>query len=149
MKFSQCGGSLKGKGKGVLAARETPKPPFRSLSNACHAGYVKYAFSRRSSAVTGKKCTKKSVLRVQSCWFAYCKCFIKPGGLVYFISFWGGWGLIETGGLFEREGLFNLEKTVVSVLHKELECKVEKLKYRKLDVMQPRIKNKSNLPLGK
>ena len=65
MKFSQCGGSLKGKGKGVLAARETPKPHFRSLSNACHAGYVKYAFSRRSSAVTGKKCTKKSVLRVQ------------------------------------------------------------------------------------
>ena len=36
---------------------------------------------------------------------------------------WGGGGLIETGGLFK------LEKTVVSVLHKELEYKVEKLKY--------------------
>ena len=46
-----------------------------------------------------------------------------------------GWGLLETGGLFERECSFNLEKTVVSVLHKELEYKVEKLKYKKLDVM--------------
>ena len=34
-----------------------------------------------------------------------------------------GWG----GG-----GLFNLEKTMVSVLHKELGYKVEKLKYRKV-----------------
>ena len=43
------GRRLKGKGKGVLGARETreaplaflsrPKPPFPSLSNACHAGY--------------------------------------------------------------------------------------------------------------
>ena len=42
-------------------------------------------------------------------------------------------GLIETGGLFERGGggLFNLETTMVSVLHKELEYKVEKLKYKK------------------
>ena len=35
------------------------------------------------------------------------------------------------GGLFEREGLFNLETMRVSVLHKELEYKVEKLKYKK------------------
>ena len=33
-----------------------------------------------------------------------------------------GWG----GGLFERGSLFNLAKTMVSVLHKELEHKVEK-----------------------
>ena len=46
-------------------------------------------------------------------------------------------------------GLLNLEKTMVSVLHKELEYKVEKLKYKKLEVMQPRIKNKSELPVGK
>ena len=50
----------------------------------------------------------------------------------------GGWGLIETGGLF------NLAKTFVSVLHKELECKAEKLKYKKLEVLQRRIK-KANL----
>ena len=31
---------------------------------------------------------------------------------------------------------------MVSVLHKELEYKVEKLKYKKLKVMQSRIKNK-------
>ena len=37
---------------------------------------------------------------------------------------------------------------MVSVLHNELEYKVEKLKYKKLEVMQPRIKNKSKLPVG-
>ena len=41
----------------------------------------------------------------------------------------GGGDLIETGGLFERGGIFNLETMMVSVLHKELEYKVEKLKY--------------------
>ena len=29
-------------------------------------------------------------------------------------------------------GLFNLEKTMVSVLHKDLEYKVDKLKYKKV-----------------
>ena len=38
-------------------------------------------------------------------------------------------GLIWEGGA----GLFNLETTMVSVLHKELEWKVEKLKYRKVE----------------
>ena len=45
--------------------------------------------------------------------------------------------------------MFNLAKTMVSVLHKELEYKVEKLKYKKLEVMQPMIKNKSELSPGK
>ena len=40
-------------------------------------------------------------------------------------------GLIETGGLFERGGLFNLKTTMVSLLHKELDYKVEKFKYKK------------------
>ena len=40
-----------------------------------------------------------------------------------------GGGLIETEA-FREAGFFNLEKTMVSVLHKELECKVEKLKVR-------------------
>ena len=39
-----------------------------------------------------------------------------------------GGGLVETKGLFEGGGLFDLEETMVSVLHKELEYKVEKLK---------------------
>ena len=56
---------------------------------------------------------------------------------------------METGGLFEREGLFNLAKMMVSVLLKELEYKVENLKYKKLELMQLRIKNKSQLPVGK
>ena len=53
------------------------------------------------------------------------------------------------GGLFERRGLFNLEMTMVSVLRKELKYKVEKLKYKKFYVMQPRIRVKSGLPVGK
>ena len=40
-------------------------------------------------------------------------------------------GLIEMGSLFERGSLSNSEKTMVSVLHKELEYEVEKLKYKK------------------
>ena len=36
---------------------------------------------------------------------------------------------------------------MVSVLHKELEYKVEKLRYKKLEVMQARIKYKSNFQL--
>ena len=54
----------------------------------------------------------------------------------------GGGGLIWGGG----ESLFNLAKMVVSVLHKELECKVKKVKYKKSEVVQLRIKNKSELP---
>ena len=37
-------------------------------------------------------------------------------------------------------GAIQLAKKIVSGLQKELECKVEKLKYKKLEVMQPRIK---------
>ena len=37
---------------------------------------------------------------------------------------------------------------MVWVLHKELEYKLEKLKYKKFLVMQQRIKNKSELPDG-
>ena len=40
-----------------------------------------------------------------------------------------GWG--GGGGLIETRGLLNLETTIVSVLHKELEGKVEKLNYKK------------------
>ena len=52
------------------------------------------------------------------------------GGLIYFKSICGGGGggLIEAGDLLEMGGLFNFEKTMASVLHKELEQKVEKLK---------------------
>ena len=61
----------------------------------------------------------------------------------------GGQGLIEIGGYLRDGGLFIVEKTMVSVLHKELEYKVEKLKYKRLEAMQPRIRIKSELPLGK
>ena len=61
--------------------------------------------------------------------------------------------LSPPGGLFQTHlsgggCLFNLAKTIVSVLHKELERGVEKLKYEKLEIMQLRIKDKSELPVG-
>ena len=62
--------------------------------------------------------------------------FLRGGGGIYFkpMHLRGGGGacLIETGRLFERKNLFNLETTMVSVRHKELEYKVEKLKDKKL-----------------
>ena len=63
----------------------------------------------------------------------------------------GGGGIfftVETGGLFKGGDLFNLAKMIVLVAHKELKNKVEKLKDKKSEVMQPRIKNKSELPVG-
>ena len=58
---------------------------------------------------------------------------IPLGGL--FISNLFEGGLIETGGLFGRRGgLFTLEKTMVSVVHKELEHKGEKLKNKMVGV---------------
>ena len=38
---------------------------------------------------------------------------------------------------------------MVPVIYKELEYKVKKLKYEKLEVMHPRIKNKFELPVRK
>ena len=71
----------------------------------------------------------------------YRKSSIKPtGGLIYFKPICGGGG----GGC-----LFNLETTMVSFLHKKREYKVEKLKYKTLKDMQPRIRIKSELPVGK
>ena len=52
----------------------------------------------------------------------------------------GEW-LNRDRGLFERGGLLNFAKKV-SVLHKELECSVEKLKYKTFEVTKLRIKNK-------
>ena len=64
--------------------------------------------------------------------YTYRKSAIKPpGGGYLFQAIWEG-GLIETRGLFEKGGLFNLEKTMVSVLHKKLNYKVEKLMYKKV-----------------
>ena len=48
-----------------------------------------------------------------------------PEGL--FIS-----SMFDEGLIWEGGGVFNLEKTMVSVLHKELKYKVEKLKNKKV-----------------
>ena len=44
-----------------------------------------------------------------------------------------------------------MENTLVSILHEELEYEVEKLmtSKRRLEVMQPKIRIKSELPVGK
>ena len=42
---------------------------------------------------------------------------------------------------FEGGGGGAYSKKMVSVLHKELDCKVEKLKYRNLEVVHLRMKN--------
>jgi len=56
---------------------------------------------------------------------------LSPWGAYLFQAHLSG-VLIETGGLFEvGGGIFNLEKTMVSVLHKQLQHKVEKLKNKK------------------
>ena len=49
--------------------------------------------------------------------------------------------LVETGGLC------NLAKKMVLVHHKEVEYKAEKLKYKKLEAMPPKINNKSKCPV--
>ena len=52
------------------------------------------------------------------------------------------------GVLIEMWGLFNLAQPMVSVKELLVECRVEKLKYKKFKVMQARIKSKSELPAG-
>ena len=68
----------------------------------------------------------------------------------YFNQIWGGGGGLDRdrGSYLKGESLFNLAKTMVSVLNNKLEHKVEKFKYKKLEVMQLEIKNKSELPVG-
>ena len=39
--------------------------------------------------------------------------------------------------------LFN-NKKMVAILHRELECKIEKVKHMKLEVMRPKTKNNMN-----
>ena len=61
------------------------------------------------------------------------------GGLFISRPFGGRGSLIETGGLF------NLEKTMVFVLHKELGYKWKSSSTKRLEVVQPRIRVKSEL----
>ena len=85
--------------------------------------------------------------------FVFLKSSIKsPRGTYLFQTHLGGKGgglmvLYRDGGLIWEGCILNLAQTMVSFLHKELEYKVEKLKYKKLEVTQPRIKNKSERPV--
>ena len=55
------------------------------------------------------------------------------GRLIYLKPIWRRLNRDGGGGLFERRGFFYLEKMMVLVLHKKLEYKVEKLKYKKVE----------------
>ena len=59
--------------------------------------------------------------------FFHALILIKPPGGLFISSPFEGEGLNRDG----RLNIFNLGTTMVSGLHKELEYKVEKLKYRK------------------
>ena len=74
-----------------------------------------------------------------------------PGDLFISSPFEGKGGLNRDGEVEGGRGnLFNLGKTMVSVLYKELEYKAEKLKNKKVGGhMQPRIRIKSEHPVGK
>ena len=52
------------------------------------------------------------------------------------------------GTLIETWDLFNLAQPIVSVKELLVECRAEKLKYKKFEVMQARIKSQSKLPAG-
>ena len=66
---------------------------------------------------------------------AYRKSSIKPPGGLFILT------------TFEW-GLFTLAKKIVSVLLEKLDRKKGKTQYKKLEVIQPRIKYKSELPAG-
>ena len=83
---------------------------------------------------------------------AYIQWTIKPqaGAYLFQAHLRGGGG--EGGrnrdaGIILEGGLFNLEKTMVSVLHKAVDYKVEKLKNKKVRGHAAEIK--SELPVGK
>ena len=61
----------------------------------------------------------------------YRKSSIKPPWGAYLFPAHLRGGFIEKGTYLRGGGLFNLKTTMVSVLHKELDCEVEKLKYKK------------------
>ena len=76
--------------------------------------------------------------------------FPPPRDLFISITIGGGEGVGQNrpGGIFEMGVLFCLAKTIVSVIPKQLEYKVENHKYKKFEVMQPRINKRSKLPVG-
>ena len=71
--------------------------------------------------------------KVHACSLRFSTLNIKPPPGAYLFQFHLRRGLNRDGGLiWEGGGLFNLEKTMVSVLHKELQYKVGKLKNKKV-----------------
>ena len=79
---------------------------------------------------------------------AYCKSSVRPPPPVGFIHFkpiwWGGGGASLRGG-----GLFDLEKTIVSVLHKKTRIQRGKAQVQEVRGYAAEDQNRSELPVGK
>ena len=80
--------------------------------------------------------------------FLLCK-FLSCEGCSLEFSLMGARFLEDGLVVLERYTAFSNNQKMVSILHKELERKVVKRKHMKLEVMQPKIKNKSELPARK
>ena len=57
-------------------------------------------------------------------------------------------GLIDTGGIFERGGLFSLAKAMASVLHKKNRMQSGNAEVQKVEGHAAKDQNKSELPGG-
>ena len=127
-----------------------------AASASSNAGFAASSFS--SATALSSYWSKNSMFSVShwfppstlsNCiyFFIYRKPSIKtPGGSLVSNRCKGR--LIKTGGLIWDGGLFNLVKKMVSAFQNEQECKLEKRKDKTLEVMQLRIKNKSELQAG-
>lgn len=73
-----------------------------------------------------------------------CQSSIKPPWGLIPSTFEGGGG--EGGGSLTERGRFFLNIVKVMIIREELECKVENLRYLKLGVLQPMIKNRFKIP---
>jgi len=78
--------------------------------------------------------------------FLLCK-FLPHEGCSLEFSPTGATRFLEDGLLVPgRYTAFSNSQKMVLILHEELEIKEEKVKHTKLEVMQPKIQNKSELP---
>ena len=108
----------------------------KEISNKFYQGALSINFlgdfCRHSILKNACPCSHSMQHTTKNSFYTYHKSSIKPPREAYLFQAHLRGGLIETRGLFEKGGLFNLEKTMLSLLHKELKYKVEKLKYMKV-----------------
>ena len=75
--------------------------------------------------------------------FLLCK-FLSRDGCSLEFSPTGAWFVEDGLAVPGRYTALSNDKKMETILHRELECKVEKVKHMKLEVMWPKIKNNMN-----